>query len=311
LRCVLKKANLLLLTALFFSGSQLQAQPAPIKGQVERVQGNSAIINGGSQPLHMDDEWLTVNSDGKKTGWIKIQQVKNNRAVAIILKGSVTVGESLIRKPEIKKPKPVEVAVPAEDDSEKPEKISRKPRVGVVLGYGIDSISLVAADSVTPTQHSETANLSGGSIKVKGFYDWPVWDSLGFRFLSGIDGFNGNYSAQSTSINKDSSKTSSLSISTLSFDGELMWNFYRTSPAVFWLGGGASIQYALSNTSNLYSLQSASAFSAPIFVGVGANIKMTNTSFLPLFMHFNYFFAGSGFTQTSITLAAGWGWNFN
>jgi hypothetical protein len=274
---------------------------------VEKVKGPSALVNGEDLPLNIGDEFYTLNDSGRKTGWIRIKQVKNNRAVAVVVKGVVVAGEKLV--PKAGSPEGASEAAASDEDSSSPRSRGREAW-GLLGGYSMDSMSFTAGDSSNPPVHTEKASLSGSSFKLKGFYDRPFGQSFTLRFMGGLDGFNGTYGAQSTVINRNSSSTSSVSVTFLALEAEIQWNLYKKSLTTFWLGGGYSFQYAMSSTTNMYSLQMNSSYTNSLFIGGGSNIKMNATHFIPLFVHYNYYVAGSGITQTAINLYGGYGWLF-
>ncbi len=267
----------------------------------------------GDLEMQAGDEFFILNDDGRKTGIVKISQVKNGRAAGKILKGSVVVGEKLSEKPKEKSAAAADSS--SNDDSDSSiekirERNQSKNYLGILFGYSMDSLSLQAADNSNPALHSEGASLTGNSFKIKAFYDRPYSEKYTFRFIGGYDGFNGSYSAKNNTINKDGSMTSNLAVTFLTAEFEFLWNFYKKTFATVWLSGGYSFQYVINLSSNMYSLQLGSSYLNSVFVGTGANIKMSKTSFLPIYFHYNYFVAGSGVTQSAINIGAGWGWNY-
>jgi hypothetical protein len=273
---------------------------------VEKVRGNAVLVNGEELPLNVGDEFLTSSDGERKTGWIRIKNIKNNRAVAEILKGSVSVGQRLIPKATSKN---------RSDDSgshgaDVRDRSRGKRAWGLLLGYSMDSMKFTAGDSNVPPVHTEPASLSGSSYKLKGFYDRPWTDTFGLRLLGGLDGFNGTYSAQSAVINRNGAATSSVSVTFIALEAEIFWNIYKTQRVTYWLGAGYSFEYAMSSSTNLYSLQMNSSYTNSIFFGGGANIQISATNFIPVAIHYNYYVAGSGITQSAINLYGGYGWYF-
>lgn len=276
---------------------------------VEKINGNMVLISAGTLQLKANDDLNTFDKDARKTGTIKITQVKGNRAVGLITAGSVVPGATLVpnKTPPPQNLKKTQQSVSMETASSSFS--GPKKSIGLLVGYGIDAISFLAADSFSPPLHTETASMSGSSFSIKGFYDRPYSNSIVLRFGAGIDGFGGNYTAQNVTINTDASTASKVSLMTLAFDGEAMWNYYDKSRNTAWLSGGYSFQYAISSSSNMYSLKTSTPYSNIVFGGAGANFSMSPDTFLPIFFHYNYYIAGAGITQSSITFGAGWGWS--
>lgn len=292
-----KKILLLLLSFdICFVSSYTEAQT------VEKVVKNQTLISSGTIQLKVGDELQVLNKAGEKTGLVKVKKVTNNRAIAFILQGTVEVGQNLALS--LQEPAPGQVS----EETKKIETKTTETRkaYGFTTGLGIDSISLTAADSYNPPLYKESVKLAGSHFSLKGFYDYPLSKYV-LRFSSGLDGFNGNYSARSTSINNDGSETSKLNIMALAFDGEVLWNFYNKSLNTVWISGGYSFQYGVGSSSNLNSLK-ASSYSNIFFFGVGANINMSLDSFLPVFFRYSYYMNDASITQTSAAIGAGWGW---
>jgi len=289
---------------------QLSCGSLALGQAVDKVNNQSVLIGSGASGMKVDQEYYTINDSGKKTGIIKINQVKGDRAVAKILKGSVIQGETLaLRNP----PAPAKVnseEANANDTSEFHPRPRAKKFVGFILGYSMDKLSFLAADNNNPVQHSETAGLSGSTMKYKFFLDYPMSDDFAFRFLAGYDGFNGNYSAQSTTINNNGASTSTLSVTLLTAEAEVHWNLYKRALNSFWLGLGYGFDYVLGSTTNMYSLALGTSYLNTVYLGTGFNVQVGPNSYIPVFAQYNYFFTGANVTQSSINVGLGWGWGF-
>lgn len=295
----MKKLKILFLIISFLFATAASAQT------VLKVKGKAALIDTGETPLEVGSEYITVNDVGRKTGLIRIKQVRGNKAVADIEKGIVVVGETLTPRPP---PKSRFQDEPAEDDAD----IRRQPKTqsaaGLIVGYSMDSISFTAGSNQSPPALTQAIAMSGNSYKIKGFYDYPWTDTFTWRFTGGLDGFNATSSGVSPLITSNSSTTASLSATYIALEGSIMWNFYRGKGLTKVYGElGYSFQYNSSTSSNVYSLV-APSYANALFVGGGSNITMSKDTFIPVFLHYDYYLAGSGITQNSINFAAGYGW---
>ena len=296
---------------------------------VQKINNQSILLQGVPSTMKVGDEFITINEQGKRTAIIQVIAVKDARAVAKILKGTAFIGETLTpRQKPIPPPDVASAPAPVQTPPPNPEPTPEQQQAdmenirpldsqktghdywGFLLGASMDTLLFLAADNNSPALHTENASLTGSSIKLKGFWDHPLNDSYTFRFMTGYDGFNGTYRAQSPVINKDGSSTSNLSTSFLTAEGEIMWNFYKKSLTTMWVGGGYAFEYVMSMTSNMYSLQLSSPYLSSFFVGVGSNIEISKNSYVPIFLHYNYYLTGSGVSQTSLNVGAGYGWAF-
>lgn len=301
LRSALKTKSLIFSLTFAVLGSFSFAQT------VEKINGKSVLLNTGGQVLTAGSDWLTISDTKKKTGWIKIKQVRGEKAVAEIMSGEVFVGQTLI-------PKPPPVSRFAEDPDVIPidqVKANAPSKVmgGVLFGYASDTMSFTAGDSNNPPIYTENATLTGTTYTIKGYYDSQYNDKLTIRYTCGLDGFSGTYKAQNSQINKQGSGTgSNVSVSTIAIEAEALWIPYKNKSVKLWAGGGYSFQYNTGTSTNMNSLTMSSSYSNILLGGLGADIVITPKYTMPVFYNYNYYLAGKGITQNATTLGIGIGW---
>ena len=276
---------------------------------ISKISGKSILLQDITESQKIGSEWLTVNEAKRKTGLIKIKQVRGAQAVAEILDGTVFIGQTLLPKPPPvsrfeEDPDIIPISQPSSINKTK----STKYFVGALFGYSMDNMSFLAGDANNPPLITDTVNLRGTHFDLKGYYDSPYNDKWTIRYTAGLDGFAGNYDTSKTVINKDNGGTSNVTVSTYAFEAEAMWTIDKTKLYKTWIGGGYSFQYTSANSTNMYSLSMSSSYSNVIMIGGGADFVQSSKYTMPIFFNYNTYLAGKGITQTSMVFGIGIGW---
>ncbi len=276
---------------------------------IQKLKDKSALLDTGDLQMKVGEEYYAVTETGKKTALLVITQVRGHQAIGKITKGAAVVGQPLsVKSTAVPKPADRDANDNSNDNTDEYHPRAKpKKFIGILGGYEMDSMSMPAGN--VNNVALETAAFAGTGFSLKGFYDWPLSDTFTIRLSAGYDSFNGNYSAKSTAINKNASATSSVTTTLIDLDGEIHWNIYRKSLTTIHFDLGYGYDYIVGLTTNLISLQ-APSYLSDIYFGGGANIKMSSTSFLPVFAHYHYFQTNPGVTQSAIEVGAGWGWAF-
>ena len=286
---------------------------------VEKVKAPVVLIDLQGNDLAPGSEWLTVNDVGRKTGWIRIKKVRDGKAVAEIVKGIVAAGQTLTAKPPPKsrfkedsvsgdENKEISTS-PAPEEDTRPSQLLKnyKKKMGVMLGYAMDTISFTAGNANNTITLGE--NMTGTGISLKGFYDWKLSPTLVARLTAGYDGFAASGSVSNGAVNNGGSTTSTLNITGLAVGADAEWALMASKVSTFWIGIGFTFDYLLSTSTNVISLSSPS-FINYISPGLGDDIRVTKSMFIPVAFHYDYYIAGSGVTQNDLRFNAGVGWAY-
>jgi hypothetical protein len=271
---------------------------------IEKVKDGKALIDLEQNQLSPGTEVFALNADDKKAGLLRIKLVKGRKAIAEVIKGVARPGMLIIERSD---PLGRFGSEPSLSDIRQRKKPKIQNGFGFTFTYSMDTMSFLATDNVTPATVQETVSLRGNSMKLKGFYDYVWRDPWNLRFAVGIDGFNGKYTATNTTINSNGSSISSMSLTYLTFDGLIKWDFYNQGGTKMWAGGGYSFQYSVAGVSNIFSLQLANSYNNVFMLAAGADIP-SGQGYIPFFFHYNYYLSGSGVTASSLNFGTGWAW---
>ncbi len=292
--------------------------PARVVAQtVDKVKKDLALLVEVGDEVCVDDVVYAVNKQGEKVASLRVSSIKNKRAVAHILSGDVSPGSGIIipsyREKELRKKFQRRLIAEMDEDFfdsilRKEGLIKRVNAIGIMAGYGVDSLKFSAWND--DGSYKESASFSGNSSKFKAMYDYQWTSFVKTRILAGYDSFNGSYSPKNTSINQDKSSKSKIAVESFALDGMLLWNFYRLKPMNLWLGGGGSLHYDFSFFSNVASLQAISLISTTLLLGAGADIKISPSNYIPVAILYNIFNAGTGLAQNSMVFMVGWAFSY-
>ncbi|MFN7903981.1 MAG: hypothetical protein ACK5P5_02255 [Pseudobdellovibrionaceae bacterium] len=290
-----------LFTPIFFSISLFGAQ-------IINIKGTKTLIDLQSTDAKPGDEFYGMNAENKRKVILKINQVKNGKAVAEIVKGTAEVGFTLQPRtggpaPSSSTAAPKKRSVKKEsEDSSYTSLKSNRGAWGVVANVLMNSMSA----SFTGTNASKvTADLKGNSFGVNALYDYPLSKKFHIRGLGGYD----QYSLTGTTANNDcdSSTTCTVNVNYLSGYGIAKYHL-MTNDTRLWLGGGLGYLFAISKSSSI--LRTSEITSNLLYVvSLGADIQMGRKNFLPVQFDYGIFPSSDTVKATSMFIRFGWAWD--
>jgi hypothetical protein len=286
--------------------------------EIIQLKGTKALINLSGSEASAGTEFFALDSGGKKRAILRVRQVKGDRAIADVIKGSAKTGQSL-------QPRGGAAAAPAEarvqdvasedDGRASGEDRVARPRgflgqflkrgtaVGVLGGFAQNSMSLTGKGG----GFTEDLTLTGNSFNVMGFYDYDLSKSFTIRSKAGIETFDVKASANNAAICSNST-TCDVSFTYLS--GEISAHFnFMTGKTRAWAGAGLAFLLAVAKKSTVTNLDASNATNNMILLGAGADISVGSGRFIPVSFEYGMFPA-STVKATSILLRAGYGWRF-
>ncbi|NCN95662.1 MAG: hypothetical protein GW917_02975 [Bdellovibrionales bacterium] len=258
---------------LFFSTEGFSAQVSKVKGQ-------SVLIDTQGEEVMVGDIFFVIDLSGNKKAILKILKVKGNRAIGRIGKGSPQVGMSLERKNARQSSRPMQNDVqPMEDSYSSSYDDGYAPtstrRWGGLLGLGMDSLS-ADEKNAAGAKTGNTISTSGMSFSLMGLYDHKVLSKVWFRGLFGAEGFKTSGSSSAGDRSVDLIYLGANAIARYLFsEGNIQ-------P---WLGGGFSLLFPLSKTSNLLDSSSITNTYSLLFTG-GLDWKVSPRLFVPISLEY-------------------------
>lgn len=281
--------------------------------RVEKVKGKQVLIDSESLEMNEGEKFFIV-IDGKKKGVVKIDKVKNGKALGKLTKGKAVVDAAVepVRKansdasaePSDPDAAPADGTPSEEDILSKSRKKKRKKRassdhpepglyIGVMAGYAMDSQTVK-----DPSGASVSMTGSGYSLKVYG--DMPISGGLGIIGRGGIEQIN---------LAGHSNSLGDVTTAIMYLTGDMLLR-YSFSESNFQPFGalGLGFHMPLSKSSGILDVPRIST--TTVFFGdLGFNYMM-GTSMLTLAFEYGMFPPSNDVSTSLMTLRAGWAWHF-
>ncbi len=271
----------------------------------------------------MDKNSFTVGekvfglTDGKRRVLLQVSAVRNNQAVATILKGTATPGMSVEPSPlaagarSAPRTTPPQEVKKIEAPAEPTEETSPAPRVGQTYGLllGITQNSMSLQAQYKPPSSSTLAadlSMSGIGFTIKGFGDYNLNEQFNIRYGGGLETFDVKGSARTSGgdpvCSEGTSADCKVSIMYVGADGALQYNLNNDKNRM-WVGVGYSFLFAASKSINVENLKNPST-NQILMISFGYDWRRTPRSFIPFQFDYSYI-PGAGVTTNGITLRSG------
>lgn len=297
------KHNLIFLLVAFITLSHLQTQAA----EIVNIKGNKALLDisdlSNVPDLREGDKVFALNSEGKRKAILQIKQIKNQKAVAEILKGQVTSGMTLqSTKSTSNSSSPKKIAASQKKDKPSGSFKLKSNAYGVLGGLNSNTMSVKVS--------SETVKLAGSSFSLKGFYQQRLDSDISVRLGAGYDSLIA--SGTLASGNCKGSTNCKINVSYLGLDALVKYSFLKPSaqnPWEVWAGGGLGFLIALSKSSTVLD-QSKISTNQNILFGGGVDYHLNSQSFIPVEVLYGLFPTNSTTSASQLILKVGYGLSF-
>ena len=307
----------------------LLLQTSVYAASVTAVKNQKVLVDLAGASTSPGDEYFLVNPSGKKVAIIRIKQVKNNKALADILKGRADLGYTLQARATENTPTPDRSA---ENEQQQPEEAKSarsntdkkrtseeessardttylralKNSYGLIGKYLMNSMTVNITDSLGGTG---TASMSGSGFGVGGFMDFTATPDIAVEVEGALEQFNvaGTTRLSSNGTPYANSTDYSTKISYLSAYG-LGKYYFTKSKYRMWAGVGGGFLIAMSKSSNALN-ENNIATNQVANAAVGVDIQWNRKTYIPVTLEYTYFPPTLTVKATSIVLKAGWAWN--
>lgn len=276
---------------------------------IKQVKGKKALIDIDSTAISVGEDFFTVDAAGKKKAIIKIKQVKGKKAIADILKGKPEAGHTLTPRIAPTRSQTKTTARSSKTKTSSSSQGSSSSISNINSGWGVMGnvyMNSMSAKFLASGNRQLSVDLKGTSFGVTGLYDYRMSSKFSVRGLVGYDMYQ--LSGSTPLSDCTNSTTCTVSISYLSSYGIARYNITE-DPTRIWVGGGLGFLLALSKTSTILNTDQISTNLVYMISG-GADIKMSNNSFLPLQLDYAMFQGSDSVRANSIIIRAGWGFYF-
>ncbi len=266
--------------------------------EVSKVKGNKVLIQMDDKPIAPGEEYFVVNGDGKRKGLVSIKQVRDERAIGLLTKGQAEPGWTLEKRKS-------KIVGKNKADSTKRVSISGRPHdrayYGIQIGYSQNKMD------VTQSNGSAIA-MTGGSINVRGIFDYEMFDRIWFRGGVGYLGFTVNGPSTGCNPNNSYGSACSANITYIDFD---FWGRYLFSDGFYrpWIGGGFALIFPMSKTATPLDPASISNNSV-ISIGGGLDMFFSEKFFVPLQIEYGMLPKSDTVAASLITGRIGVGFTF-
>jgi hypothetical protein len=251
--------------------------------KIVSIKNGKALLDLEGEDSPTGSMWMARDANGKKKAILEITQTKQGRAIAVVRKGTLEQGYTLEKT---KGPSAAASTSAASSDSGSG---SDKSRIGFLGGYSMNSMT------AKPAGGSRT--LAGSSFNLVGFYQMQLDRKIYVKLLAGYE----TLSVSDAQYNVD--------LGYLGFTAQVEYKFYQGQSWDFWGGGGLGFLYAISKSSNILDTAKIS-INQTIVGAIGADYRLSNTSFIPLQLSYSIFPDNSNSSATQIIFRGGWGRDF-
>ena len=306
-------------------------------GDITQVKGTKALINLGGEPASPGSEFFGIDGAGKKKAILRVTQVKNDRAIAEIIKGVAQVGMGIQSKApsagssqnattsSAPTSAPVTSPAPSVADPSAPEASAHSSRpkgflgkflghgsaLGIDLGVAQDTMTLTAKRVVNSATYSQDVTMNGNSFNLMGFYDFDATPWFSIELRAGIENFTttGSVSQLNAPVCTDSTSCT-VNFMYLAGEGMAKFNFIH-SRSRYWVGAGGAFLLVASKSSSVANLDTTNATNQMILLGAGGDIALgKGATFIPFMLEYGLFPGSSSVKATAINLRAGYGWRY-
>lgn len=281
---------------------------------IHAVKDNKVLINLEGANVEIGDEFFAIDAETKKrSGILRISQVKPNKALGVLLKGRASRGQTLQAKarssisadvtPEMIQ-KGTTPTAPASSGSNGGYLRVLKSSYGILGGLSSNSMSANVSYNGPIGLVQSNVDMKGNGLAVGGFYDYIVSSDIIARGYVGLDQFSVKGTSNEPACQK--SKDCNAEILYLATYGHLKWYPMKTKMRP-WVGAGLGYLLAVSKSSN--ALKNVSSSQVMSLAG-GLDIQRSRREYIPISLEYTMYPPSSTVKAGSISIRAGWGWNF-
>jgi hypothetical protein len=287
-----------------FAVSLLFLSNLALAAQISAVKNNKVMLALEGESASPGAEFFAINPQGKKVAIIRISQVKGDRAVGEIVKGSAKQGYTLQAKSG-GATAPTSSAG-TEDSSYYDKKLSQKIHngnsYGILGGYLMNTMSISYVDAIK-------TSMTGTGFGATGFYDYALSPTLVARGMVGLEQYIAKGSNTATApATTDCTTNCNINLTYLSMYGTGRWNFMQGNYKS-WIGGGIGYLYPMSKSSTAFPNSSQLQANQIFTVSAGTDIRLNNKTYVPVSVEYGIFPASPTVTASIIYFRAGYAWN--
>ena len=266
-----------------------------------QIKNQKTLINLEGHDASLGEIYDVVGSSGK-SGQVKIMQVKNGKAIAQVLNGSVAVGQKLRTNSNVQA---------AAKPGRKKDIVMRHDlmKISVLGKLMMNTFTTKQADN-NAIPRTETVTMNGTNFGATGALDYPFSTQYTFRAQVGVESIAVAGTSQYLSCNGKTSTNCNVNINYLVGGGFLRYDFMK-SDNVLWGAIGGTLKMPISKSSTALRTEDINMANTLAFM-LGYDYNFDNKTFIPLTFEYHYSFNTSETVPAinQIALQAGYGWKF-
>ena len=250
--------------------------------------------------------FILIGPNNEKAATGKVAQIKKNRAILTITKGSYVSGgwirfviprnSSISENPQAEKP------------TERAVYRFNAVKYSALLTLGQNNMVTKQTDAANPVPNTEDVSMKGTSFGLAGAIDFPFNDWLVLRGTLGYEPFNAAGTSTYLSCGGLSTTDCNANINYLSAGGFLRFDLTK-SQTQFWAGLGGTLKFPFSKTTTAL-LASDIKTTMTFAVAGGMDYYLSNKNFIPMSLEYQMFMKSDTVSANIILLRGGYGWAF-
>jgi hypothetical protein len=267
---------------------------------IQKAKGKKVLVNTDGDSLEVGQIYTVRDANDKAVGLIKITKVGRGKAVAVLGKGTAKSGQTI--KLRAKQTKTAKKSSGSDSSAESSEKTT-DTYWGFMAGFSMASADVDLFDA--GGNPAGSVSLDGNGFSAKGLYDFPLFSSINFRGLLGIEQFNVSGATNASCTGSGKCETEIMYL-TFDFWGRLMLSQGTTRP---WVGLGGALLFPLSKSST--ALKENSITNTNIFAfGGGLDFFLSPKTYIPVQVEYNMYPKSDTVKASSIVIRGGFATEF-
>lgn len=295
------------LIAILFFALSLSLSNLVFSAQVLKVKGQAILIDTAGDDIRMGQTYYLI-SKKKKRGIIKIIKLRPGKALAKLLKGKALADWTLRKRTTgAKKPAPAPRSkqIVRKKKSTPLSNTDDKLAIGFALGYNTNSSDVNFVEM--PSTAARSDSYTGTSTSYEVLADYKIYKRFYLRGSLGIHNFNTEDSANTQCVSSDniSGAICKIDLGYMNLDIWLRYYLNQKTTYKFWAGAGLGILFSPSHNSTTALEKADLAATTLMQVGAGADIKISDQIYIPLWGEYGLYPSSDTVKMNSISVYFG------
>ncbi len=263
--------------------------------KIQTIKGDRTLLVLEGAITEKGNQFIVSDEAGKRRAVISVTQIKDDKAIARIIKGALTAAPTTYSLVPYTPKNKVANATDAKGKKTKAPKMSSRAYGGLVsMAQTTMSVNLSATSG-------GTANLKGSSFGFDGFYEQVLDGNIEVLGRAG-------YTSLAAKGSSSSGAQYNVNINYLGLDGVIRFA-YRQPKYKLWAGAGLGFMLALSKSSNVIDVSKTST-NQKLLVVLGVDWNLNPRTFIPVQFDYVILPNKSVVTTSQMILRAGYGLRF-